>query len=162
MTNRFPKQTPSVAASGLRFPEWVGDDEFLVQYQGFKDVSQFLTGDEPAIYLIFFDGFNTFNISKNYKLEQQKWEQGRWYYIHNNGEVEMSGGHNPMQDLEIYDLGKTGTVVEADFGKIKLEPEPVAIANYTKLNNPFRRTKHDPVWNKEQKEKKEKKTEKKG
>jgi len=148
MKGRFPNRTPSVAASGIKFPELRGDDELIVQYQGAKDIREHIGEDEPAIYLILFDGVNTFNMSRSFKLSQQEWKTGNWYYIHNNGEVETK--LNPMIDWEIYELGETGATVEVDKewikeGKLKLVPELIAGLNYSKVNNPFRGTKNDPT-----------------
>jgi hypothetical protein len=147
MKGRFPNRTPSVAASGINFPKLGGDDELIVQYQGAKDISEHIGEKEPAVYLNLFDGVNTFNISRSFKLSQQEWKTGNWYYIHNNGEVETK--LNPMIDWEIYELGGTGANVDVDpnwikGGKLKLVPEVIADLNYTKINNPFRGTKHDP------------------
>lgn len=147
MKGRFPGKTPSVAASGIKFPKLGGDDELIVQYQGAKDISEHIGEKEPAIYLIFFDGVNTFNMSRSFKLAQQEWKTGFWYYIHNNGEVETK--LNPMIDWEIYELGETGKTLDVEKewikeGKLKLVPELIAGLNYSKVNNPFRGTKNDP------------------
>ena len=152
MKGRFPDVRPSVAASGIRFPKLRGDDELIVIFQGQKNIKEFLSDDEKAddaIYLILFDGVNTFNLSLSFKLAQQEWKLGNWYYLHNNGEVETK--LNPMIDWEIYDLGANGSTVDCDEyldkkGKLKLDDGIIGVLNYTKLNNPFRGTKHDPKY----------------
>lgn len=146
--SEFPGRQPSVAASGINFPKKLrGDDEMIVLFQGTKDISQHLDEDEPAIYLIFFDGVNTFNMSQGYKMAQVDWKTETWYYCLNAGLIETK--LNPMVDWEVTALGKSGETVDCSErinkgGKLKLVPEEVSRINYTQINNPFRGTANDP------------------
>ena len=162
----FPDKNPAITASGLKLPKWGGGDEMIVLFQGYKDISEFLDTKEPARYLMLFDGFNTFSLSEGFKLAKMTFEKGSWYFIHNNGEIEMPGTRAGMIDLEVTLLGVTGEVIKCDnlldkSGELALTPAVVGPVNYSKIKNPFRGTQHDPMKGKTQEKKDEKKGEKK-
>lgn len=132
------------------------DSDCILRFEGKKDISDKVLDEkgEPqppgsVVYLTFNDGKRFVSLSVCYALgtfaEKDPKDGGPepnvWYYIHHQGEVETK--LNPMKDLEIRRLGRTGEEIQcptrvSDDGKLRLASHIIAEINYNRLNYPLR------------------------
>jgi hypothetical protein len=138
--------------SGVKI-RMTADCDMILKHLGDRDITENLTevqqkinaaADRRAVVHSFFDGKTFVTVSAGYASMAAKFQEGTWYYIHNQGEVESSReGHQPMKDLLILKLGEDGDSVQcpqriSDDLVLKLEAENIARINYTRLNYPLR------------------------
>jgi len=120
------------------------DEEGILRFVGFKDISERMNKPEGEIvYIILFDGARNISIASSYAFSEMTFQPGKWYYILNESEIDMGPGKNPMKDFLVIELGEEGEAVQCppriDPSKtLKIDPEAIALLNYTKLNYPLR------------------------
>ena len=126
------------------------DEEGLFRFIGVKDITDKVApkeGDVPdkkVIYLTFCDGRNIVAFPNSYKLaEVKEWTPNGYYYIVNEGELEMGPGRNPMKDYSARFLGLGGKKIKVP-ARIQATPlvlgdAQIAALNYKSLNYPLRK-----------------------
>jgi len=120
------------------------DEEMLGRFLGVVDISE--QCDKPpdsAVYLSFFDGRRIVNISRSHALVEVKWVRDHYYYIHNEGSIEMTKQPTPMRDYFVVSLGVAGNVMKVPARideSLSWDASDAAIAtlNYSRLNYPLR------------------------
>lgn len=121
------------------------DEDCILKFIERRDISDKMKGDidEPVYYYIFEDGARVVSLPASYAMAEAKLEKDYWYYICNQGAVEMTGGKNPMKDFLILRLGVDGQQIKcpvrvSEQKILILTGEIVAEVNYHRLNYPLR------------------------
>lgn len=156
MTKKEPAEKPKAKPLHLRGPSGVKlilepDSDCVLKFRNIRDISDYCGKDEgDALLLVCFDGLKFVNLPIGFAIKSvlDSLQPDHWYYIHHDGEIEMQS-RNPMKDLNIFELGRDGTVlaredlphperIAGDAKEFTLSDKACMDANYNRLNYPLR------------------------